>query len=157
AEALVSRDILTDVLGHPSGYLALAGRNEVFVSRGIPGFVAYRKQGKHLWMFGGVHARPQHAGELLDRFLNFAARERLRPAAIQVRQDQVELFAGRGFTVNQLGSTFAVSLADFSMAGGPKMQLRNKIKRARNLGLKVVEIGKDVPRDPVWFQKLDEI
>jgi Phosphatidylglycerol lysyltransferase, C-terminal len=156
-ESRVSRNVMTEVLGHPSGYLALTGRNEVFVSRGIPGFVAYRKQGKHLWMFGGVHAKSQYAGELLDRFLKFAAREGLRPAAIQVRQDQVDLFADRGFTVNQLGSTFAVSLAEFSMAGGPKMQLRNKIKRARNLGLKVVEIGKDVPRDAVWFEKLAEI
>jgi lysylphosphatidylglycerol synthetase-like protein (DUF2156 family) len=50
-----------------------------------------------------------------------------------------------------------VSLADFSLAGGPKMQLRNKIKRARNLGLHVVELGKDVPRDAAWFQKLEEI
>jgi lysylphosphatidylglycerol synthetase-like protein (DUF2156 family) len=156
-EGLVSREALTDVLGHPSGYLALSGRNQVFVSAGVPGFVAFRKKGKHLWMFGGVHARPEHAGELLDRFLRYAAREGRRVAAIQVQQAQVELFAARGFTVNQLGSTYAVSLADFSLAGGPKMQLRNKIKRARNLGLHVVELGKDVPRDAMWFQKLEEI
>ena len=78
-------------------------------------------------------------------------------AAVQVRQSQVDLFASRGFTVNQLGTTFAVSLKDFSLGGGPKMQLRNKIQKARRLGLKVVELGKDVPRDASWFAKLDEI
>ena len=94
---------------------------------------------------------------LLDRFLNFAAEKRFRVAAVQVRESQVELFASRGFTVNQLGTTFAVSLKDFSLGGGPKMQLRNKIQKARRLGLKVVELGKDVPRDAFWFSKIEEI
>ena len=74
-----------------------------------------------------------------------------------MRESQVDLFAGRGFTVNQLGSTYAVSLKSFSLGGSPKMQLRNKIQKARRLGLKVVELGKDVPRDGSWFAKLDEI
>ena len=37
------------------------------------------------------------------------------------------------------------------------MQLRNKIHKARRLGLKVVELGKDVPGDPSWYAKIDEI
>ena len=156
-EELVSREVLTEVMEHPSGYLSLSRRNRVFVADGIPGFISYRKQGKHLWLYGGVHARPEHAGALLDRFIDVAAAKRQRVAAVQVRQSQVDLFASRGFTVNQLGTTFAVSLKDFSLGGGPKMQLRNKIQKARRLGLKVVELGKDVPRDATWFAKLDEI
>jgi hypothetical protein len=155
--ASVSRDVLVDVLDHPSGYLALSRRNRMFVAPGIAGFIAYRKQGKHLWLFGGVHARPGEAGALLDRFLEFATGNRYRVAAVQVRESQVDLFASRGFTVNQLGSTYAVSLKDFSLSGSQKMQLRNKIHKARRLGLKVVELGKDVPRDASWFARLDEI
>jgi lysylphosphatidylglycerol synthetase-like protein (DUF2156 family) len=156
-EASVSKDVLTDVLEHPSGYLALSSRNRMFVVDGIPGFISYRKKGKHLWLFGGVHARSADAGTLLDRFLGFAKENRQRVAAVQVRESQVDLFASRGFTVNQLGSTYAVSLKGFSLGGGPKMQLRNKIQKARRLGLKVVELGKDVPRDPTWFAKMEEI
>jgi hypothetical protein len=156
-EAAIPREVLVDVLEHPSGYLALTRRNRVFVADDIPGFISYRKKGKHLWLFGGVHARPADAGTLLDRFLDFAARNRSRVAAVQVRQSQVDLFASRGFTVNQLGSTYALSLKNFSLGGGPKMQLRNKIQKARRLGLKVVELGKDVPRDATWFAKLDAI
>jgi hypothetical protein len=156
-DELASKRALTDVMEHPSGYLSLSRRNRVFSADGIPGFIAYRKQGKHLWMSGGVHARPDHAGALLDRFIHFAATKRQRVAAVQVRQSQVDLFSSRGFTVNQLGTTFAVSLKDFSLAGGPKMQLRNKIQKARRLGLRVVELGRDVPRDATWFAKLDEI
>lgn len=154
---LVSRNVLTDVLDHPSGYLALSRRNQQFVVPGIPGFIAYRKKGKHLWIFGGVHARPEHAGEILDRFIELATRRRCRVGAVQIREAQVALFAARGFTVNQLGTTYAVSLDDFAMGGSQKMQLRNKISKARKLGLKVVEIGHDVPRDPSWFAKIEEI
>jgi hypothetical protein len=153
----VSRDVLVDVLEHPSGYLALSRRNRMFVVDDIPGFIAYRTKGKHIWLFGGVHALPQQAGPLLDRFLAFANERRYRVAAVQVRESQVDLFAGRGFTVNKLGSTYAVSLSGFSLGGTPKMQLRNKIQKARRLGLKVVELGKDVPRDESWYAKIDAI
>lgn len=156
-EEPVPREVLTEVLDHPSGYLALSRRNQRFVVDGVPGFIAYRKKGKHLWVFGGVHARPEHAGVILDRFTEFATKTRRNVGAVQVRESQVELFAGRGFTVNQLGTTYAVSLADFGLAGGQKMQLRNKIQKARKLGLKVVEVGRDVPRDPSWYARIEEI
>lgn len=156
-KSLVPKEVLAEVLEHPSGYLALSERNQVFVNDGLPGFISYRKQGKHLWLFGGVHARPEHAPVLLDRFLDFASKTHRRVAAVQVRESQADLFASRGFTVNQLGTTYAVSLDDFSLAGSPKMQLRNKIQKARRLGLKVVELGKDVPRDAAWFAKIEEI
>ncbi len=153
----VSREVLTDVLAHPSGYLATSSRNCAFTVDDIPGFIAYRRQGKHLWLFGGVHAKPEDAAKLIDRFVAFAAEKRLRVAAVQVRQSQVELFASRGFTVNQMGTTYAVALKGYSFGGGKKMQLRNKIQKARREGLRVVELGKDVPRDARWFAKLEEV
>jgi lysylphosphatidylglycerol synthetase-like protein (DUF2156 family) len=153
----VSKDVLVNVLEHPSGYLALSRRNRMFVVENIRGFIAYRTKGKHIWLFGGVHAHPEDAGALLDRFLEFANERHYRVAAVQVRESQVDLFAGRGFTVNQLGSTYAVSLNSFSLGGSPKMQLRNKIQKARRLGLRVVELGKDVPKDESWYAKIGEI
>jgi phosphatidylglycerol lysyltransferase-like protein len=156
-ESVVPDDILTEILTHPSGYLALSKRNAKFVVAGIPGFIAYRRQGKHLWMFGGIHAAAHDAGELLDRFLQFAVQSGRRVGAVQVQADQAELFASRGFTVNQMGTTYATSLADYSFSGGQKMQLRNKINHARRLGLKVVELGREVPRNAEWFAKLEQV
>ena len=156
-EKRVPRGVLSEVLQHPSGYLALSERNQAFVLDGVPGFISYRRQGKHLWISGGVHARPEHAGALLDRFLEFSAREGCRAGAIQVRRSQVELFAARGFNVNQFGTTYAVALKDYSYRGTQKLQLRNKINRARKLGLRVVELGREVPRDPTWFAHVQEI
>jgi hypothetical protein len=46
------------VVDHPSGFLALSPRNQLFAADGIAGFIAYREQGRHLIAFGGVHAEP---------------------------------------------------------------------------------------------------
>ena len=55
--------------------------------------------------------------------------------AVQVRGDQVELFRGRGFAVSQLGSTYALDLRRFSLAGSARLKLRNRIARARRAGV----------------------
>ncbi len=146
-----------DVVDHPSGFLALSGRNRFFLAQGRPGFIAYRERGRHLVMFGGVHATSEDREALLDAFLEMAARERRRVVAVQVRKPQVELFAGRGFTVNPLGSSFAVSLPAFTLAGGTRMKLRNKIKRAKGEGLTVREVGRELPRTPSTFSELRQI
>jgi phosphatidylglycerol lysyltransferase len=156
-DKLAPDEMLTEVLDHPSVYLAMSKRNEKLLVPGIAGFIAYRRQGKHFWMFGGVHTTPRDSGDLLDRFLAYAAQKKCVVGAVQVPDAQVELFASRGFTVNQMGTTYATSLTNYSFAGGQKMQLRNKINKARRLRLKVVELGHEVPRSAEWFEKLAQV
>jgi lysylphosphatidylglycerol synthetase-like protein (DUF2156 family) len=142
---------------HPSGFLALAPRNQRFTVSGIAGFVAYRVQGRHLIALGGIHAPAAQRGALLDAFIAHAAANRRRVMVVQLRADQVPLFIGRGFAVNQLGSSFSLSLAGFALGGTRKMQLRNKISRARAAGLHVVELGVDGPRDAASFERLHAV
>jgi lysylphosphatidylglycerol synthetase-like protein (DUF2156 family) len=146
-----------DVLDHPSGFLALSARNRFFSLADSAGFIAYREQGRHLVIFGGVHAPAVAREPLLDAFLELAARGRRSVMAVQVRRPQVRLFTGRGFTVNALGSSFAITLPAFTLAGGVRMKLRNKIKRARGEGLVVREVGREWPRDASTFAALRQI
>lgn len=143
-------------IDHPSGYLALAAANERLRLPGVPGFVAYRQHGKHLVAFGGVHAPPGDRGRLLDGLMAHARERRRRVLAIQVRGDQVALFAERGFTVNRFGTSYGVVLAGYRFAGTPKMKLRNKIKRA-SASLEVLEVGRDLPRTSETFAGLNAI
>lgn len=145
------------LIDHPSGFLALAPRNRIFSSPEAPGFIAYRERGRHFVAFGGVHALDAHQGPLLDRFLDYAAGLRRKVLVVQLREEQKPLFLERGFTVNQLGSSFSVDLGGFTLRGTPKMQLRNKISRARKAGLRVVELGVDWPRDEAVFQALGRV
>ena len=76
---------------------------------------------------------------------------------VQLREAQVPLFRDRGFTLNQLGSSFSLTLGGFSMRGTRKLQLRNKISRARRAGLRVAELGVDWPRDEAVFEALRQV
>jgi lysylphosphatidylglycerol synthetase-like protein (DUF2156 family) len=139
---------------HPSGFFALSRRNQRFTMRGIDGFLAFREQGKHLVVFGGVHTAPPHQEELLDGFLRYAQARSRRVLVVQVRASQTTIFRDRGFTVNQFGTSFGLELRRFSMSGASKMRLRNKISRARKAGLRIAEIGRDVPRNERTFSDL---
>src|SRR5438132_743058 len=146
-----------DIIDHPSGYLALSARNRRFTVERLPGFIAYRTQGKHLVFLGGVHAAQAARGELLDSFIAAAEQNGRRLVAVQVPEAQADLFHERGFTVNQFGSTYGLLLHDFSFAGTKRMKLRHKIKRARQAGLKVLEVGRELPSDATTFAALQQI
>ena len=159
---LEPRRILTEldpraVIDHPSGFLALSPRNRRFTVRGLSGFMAYREKGMHLLALGGVHAPEEERAVLLDEFLALARRRARRVIAVQVRADQVELFRARGFTVNQLGTTFGVRLPGFSYAGTRRMKVRQKVKQARTAGLRVLEVGRELPADETTFSRLTAI
>ena len=145
------------VMDHPSGFLSLSPRNEFFSLDGQAGFIAYRERGKHLVAFGGVNAPPESRERLLDAFLEAARARGRRVMVVQLRESQAPLFTARGFTVNPLGTSYAVSLAGYTLAGGKKMKLRNKIKRAKTEGLVVQEVGRELPRSEETFARLREI
>ena len=144
-------------IDHPSGFFAVSPSSQLFRQSGLTGFVSYRKFGWHLVCFGGVHAPPEMRRAVLDAFLEHAAARRRRVLVVQLRANQADLFVEAGFTVNRLGSSYSLALADFTYRGTPKMKLRNKIKRARKAGVVVGEVGTDLPRDPETFDRLRSI
>lgn len=145
------------LIDHPSGFLALSPRNEIFCPPGGNGFISFRVFGKHAFIVAGLHAPAHEWSELLSAFEQHARAQGLSVAALQVPEAQVETFARLGYTVNQFGSTFAVDLSEFSYAGKRRVKLRNKIKRARNADLVVSEVGNELPRNAKTFQMVEKI
>lgn len=145
---------LTECINHPSGYFALSPRKDRFTVADIPGLIAYKEQGKHLVMMGGVHAPEPHRAQLLDSFLAAAAKRKQGVVALQLDEKQIPLFASRGFTVNQFGSSFALRLSGFTFAGTKRMKLRHKIKRAQQAGLRVVEVGREIPDNESTYNQI---
>lgn len=146
-----------EVIDHTSGFLALSAHNRRFTVEGVPGFIAFREQGKHLISIGGVHAPAELRERLLDAFLAEAETSRRGFLAVQVPEEQALLFVSRGFTVNQMGSSYGRSLAKFSLAGTKHVKLRNKIKRAREVGTYVAEVGREIPADEQTFSLIREV
>jgi len=152
-----SEESVEALIDHPSGFLMLSSRNQRFTVPGISGFISFREQGRHVIALGGVQAPQSQRGVLLDHLLAFASSRRRRVLVVQLRAEQVQLFSDRGFSINQVGTSFGLSLRNFTLRGTRKMQLRNKISRARASGLRVVEFGVDWPRNEMTFDELHEV
>jgi lysylphosphatidylglycerol synthetase-like protein (DUF2156 family) len=130
---------------NPSAFLALNTDTHHFRVPGVDGLIAFRPAGRrHVVQLGGVFASDRDQDHLLERFLASAATEGRRVVSVQLLRDDAERYAAQGFTVNQLGASYARSLGDFSLKGSAYMRLRNKISRARRAGVEVAEVGVDI-------------
>ncbi|MEX2986022.1 bifunctional lysylphosphatidylglycerol flippase/synthetase MprF [Streptomyces sp. C36] len=123
-----------------SSFLALNTGNSVFTVPDLDGVIVYRRTGRYAVQLGGPFAAPDAYDTLLDRFHEHVREQGLRPVGVQLQRHDAERYAARGFTVNQMGASWAVRLPEFSLRGSRFMQLRNKISRAFRNGLQVEEV-----------------
>ncbi|KOV69193.1 DUF2156 domain-containing protein [Streptomyces sp. MMG1121] len=134
---------------NPSAFLALNSGNSMFTVPGADGAVVYRRTGRWAVQFGGPFAAEEDYDTLLDAFRRYARDEGLGLVGVQLQRADAERYARRGFTVNQVGASWAVSLPEFTLRGTKFMQLRNKISRAHRNGLTVREADAADVRDAI--------
>jgi len=134
---------------NPSAFLAMNDDKEVFTLPGTEGVVLYRRTGGYLVQFGGPFAPDESYDTLVDAFRAHARDQGLRVVGVQLQAYDAERYARRGFTVNQIGASWAVRLPEFTLRGTRFMQLRNKISRALRGGLKVEEVAAEGQRDAI--------
>lgn len=125
---------------NPSAFLALNAGNEFFTLPSIDGFVCYRPQGRRWIQFGGPFAGAADRRRLQADFLGRAHAAGRRVVGTQLQRADAELFAELGVTVNQVGASYAVDLAGFSLRGKRFVRLRNKISRALREGLEIAAV-----------------
>ncbi|WP_330290847.1 bifunctional lysylphosphatidylglycerol flippase/synthetase MprF [Streptomyces sp. NBC_00576] len=140
-------DLVSAHSDNPSAFLALNSGNEFFLDERHDGVCAFRPAGRHLLQLGGPFAADGDRAGLLDAFLDRAATGRRRVIAVQLQAADAQLYASRGFTVNQMGASYAVDLARFTLRGSPFVRLRNKISRARRAGVEVAEVASSAASD----------
>ncbi|MFE9632384.1 phosphatidylglycerol lysyltransferase domain-containing protein [Streptomyces sp. NPDC006463] len=128
---------------HPSGALALNAATTRWTGTRVPGVTAYRRCGRHVVQFGGPWAAEGDRGALLDEFIERVAggvRGTARLTAAQVRARDVPLYESRGFTVNQIGTSYSIDLSAFTLRGKALAKVRQNVSRARREGVTVVEV-----------------
>jgi lysylphosphatidylglycerol synthetase-like protein (DUF2156 family) len=161
AQALVSAASTLEAIrnyadaDNPCAFLALNSGNSYFTLDDRPGVIVYRQAGRYLVQLGGPFAPAGSYGDLLRAFLKFAGDQGRSVVSIQLQRRDAETYAQQGFTVNQVGASYAVDLSTFSLRGTRFMQLRNKISRAFRAGLRVVEADAEEWSGPM--QGLDRI
>ncbi|MFF9904093.1 bifunctional lysylphosphatidylglycerol flippase/synthetase MprF [Streptomyces olivaceus] len=149
-------DTLAAHSDNPSSFLALNSGNTYFHDDRFEGACAYRTSGRYVLQFGGPFTAAEDRARLLEAFTAHAGR---RLVAVQLQRADAELYAVQGFTVNQIGASYAVDLGRFTLRGSPFVRLRNKISRARRAGLEVTEVldgddCADLDRiDQCWLRK----
>jgi lysylphosphatidylglycerol synthetase-like protein (DUF2156 family) len=142
---------------NPSAFLAVNEGNSHFTVPGLPGVAVYRPAGRYLVQFGGPFAPAESYAEILTAFREFARAQDRTVVGVQLQRADGESYARHGFTVNQVGASYAIDLAKFSLQGTRFMRLRNKIARARRAGLAVREVdwaawsGRIAELDRVWL------
>ncbi|MDT0262138.1 DUF2156 domain-containing protein [Jatrophihabitans lederbergiae] len=134
-------DAVRDFTGaqNPSAFLAVNSGNLYFSLPDTEGAIAYRQTGKYLVQFGGPFAPTESYDALLTAFREFATEQGRSVVSIQLQQADAVRYVETGFTVNQVGASYAIELSRFSLAGTRFMRLRNKIARAHKAGLVVFE------------------
>src|SRR5262245_49652146 len=125
---------------NPSAYLALNEGNSYLEVPGVPGVAVYRPTGKYLVQFGGPFAPPEARPALLSALVNLAAEQGRRIVAVQLQRPDTPAYLAAGFTVHQMGCSYAANLDTFTLRGTRFMQLRNKISRAMRTGLTISEV-----------------
>jgi lysylphosphatidylglycerol synthetase-like protein (DUF2156 family) len=140
---------------NPSSFLAMSEGNSYFTLPDRPGVVVYRMAGRYLVQFGGPFAPDESYRKLLAAFVEFARGQEREVVAAQLQGRDARIYADCGFSVSQIGASYAVDLETFSLAGTKFMRLRNKISRALRNGLTIVEAGYDDWQDSV--QEIDRL
>jgi lysylphosphatidylglycerol synthetase-like protein (DUF2156 family) len=128
---------------NPSAFLAVNEGNSYFTEPSLAGVVVYRTVGRYLIQLGGPFAPLDSYDQLLLAFREFAHSQDRRIVGIQLQRADAECYVRNGFTVNQIGASYAVDLNRFDLHGTRFMRLRNKITRARKAGLVTFEAGLD--------------
>ncbi|AQS65624.1 DUF2156 domain-containing protein [Streptomyces pactum] len=123
-----------------SSFLAVNEGNETFGVPGLNGVISFRRTGRYAVQFGGPFADRASYDALLERFVTHVRDRDLTLVAVQLQREDTDAYVRQGFTVNQIGASWAVRVPDLTLRGTRFMQLRNKVSRAHRNGLKIQEV-----------------
>ncbi|WHT17450.1 DUF2156 domain-containing protein [Crossiella sp. CA-258035] len=133
-------DLLRAHARSSSAFLAYNQDTEHFQTPGINGLIAYRPAGRrHLVQLTGPCAAEVDQPALTAAFRAFAAGQGRRITAVQLLKEEAAACAELGYAVNQLGASFSIDLAQFTLRGGKLAETRNRLSQARRAGVQVAE------------------
>ncbi|UMY18122.1 bifunctional lysylphosphatidylglycerol flippase/synthetase MprF [Methylobacterium organophilum] len=120
---------------HAASALALLGDKRFLIGDEGQGFVMYAQSGRSLVALGEPVAPAARVAELAWSFREHADRAGARPVFYGVGPENLPLFLDMGLTALKLGEVARVPLADFSLKGASRHDLRYGQRRAEKEGL----------------------
>jgi phosphatidylglycerol lysyltransferase len=133
-------------------YLAMMGDKQLLFSDSGEAFIMYGQHGRSWIALFDPVGPPREWPELVWRFIEMAHARGARAAFYQVRTQALPLYLDAGLRVYKLGEEAHVPLAEFSLKGPRRANLRHGLNRAEREGLTFEVIARDeVPR---WLPAL---
>jgi phosphatidylglycerol lysyltransferase len=116
-------------------YLALMGDKHLLFSDSGEAFIMYGQRGRSwISLFDPIGPSAEWS-ELVWRFIELAHAHGGRPAFYQVRPQSLPIYLDAGMRVYKLGEEAHVPLAEFSLKGSRRANLRQGVNRAEREGL----------------------
>ncbi|MCC6930702.1 MAG: bifunctional lysylphosphatidylglycerol flippase/synthetase MprF [Gemmatimonadaceae bacterium] len=116
------------------GNLALLGDKEFLVAERGDAFLMYAVRGRSFVALHEPIGNPRSARELILRFMALADRAGGWPVLYEIGPDHLPLCIELGFSVVKLGEEAFVPLADFTLEGGRRKNVRRSHREAQRGG-----------------------
>jgi phosphatidylglycerol lysyltransferase len=134
-------------------YLATESDRRYFWSPGRRGVVGFRICRGHALATGGLLAPPEEQAELLDAFLEFTRRNRLRALFCSLGRDDLAPYRERGFGVNKCSEELMLRLDQTHWTGKPYEWVRRQENYCLRQDVALEEVEAD-PHDPEYRDQL---
>jgi phosphatidylglycerol lysyltransferase len=117
-----------------AGYVLVGDKHLMFSASGRS-FIMYGKQGRSWVGLFGPFGDPREFADMVWQFIEMATDHGGRAAFYHVRPAAVPLFLDCGLHLFKLGEHAHVELAEFSLRGGARANLRTAVNRGEREGL----------------------
>lgn len=118
----------------PEAWLALLGDKELLFSPGGASFIMFRRRGRRWIAMGEPVGRADERAGLIRAFAEAADARDAEPVFYAVHADSLDVFADQGFMPRKVGETALIDVADYSLAGTAKQNLRTARNKAEREG-----------------------
>lgn len=124
-------------------YLAMMGDKQLLFSESGEAFIMYGQRGRSWIALFDPVGPPREWPELVWRFIEMAHAHGGRAAFYQVRPQALPLYLDAGLRVYKLGEEAHVPLAEFSLKGPRRANLRHGVNRAERDGLRFEVVARE--------------
>ncbi|GAA4970122.1 bifunctional lysylphosphatidylglycerol flippase/synthetase MprF [Kineococcus glutinatus] len=134
------RALVEDIVarsGRATSQLAFTGDKRFHFGPGGTSFLMYQVEGRSWVVMGDPVGDPDDFRELVTSFIEEVDRHGGRPVFYNVLPDHADLYRGCGLTLAKLGEEAVVPLAEFTLSGKARLNLRTCRNKSQRLGLAV--------------------
>lgn len=131
-------------------YLVTEPGRECFWLPNHAGVVVFLRRGRYLHVGGGLLAADSDKAALLDAFVRWASKSRLRAMFYNIAPDEIGLFRKAGFQVTKWGEEALIDLPNETWKGKRFEWVRRQSSYALRHGLEFVECHTELLNAEAW-------